>query len=275
MNELMIFNNPEFGEIRTVEINGEPWLVGKDVCAVFGDKNHNRSLGRVDAEDKRVVPITDSMGRTQQITIINESGLYALLFAMQPQKANNGGVSDAYPIEIQERIDRLRKFKRWVTAEVLPSIRKTGGYNVPKDYPSALRALADAEEKRLALAAENEAQRQAIADFQPIKQYVDTILSSTRTLTTTQIAADYDMSAKKLNKILHEEGIQRYVNGQWILYKQYMGKGYTKSKTINITRSDGRPDTVLNTEWTQKGRLLIHEILTARGIQAVMDRMAA
>ena len=275
MNELMIFNNPEFGEIRTVEINGEPWLVGKDVCAVFGDKNHNRSLGRVDAEDKRVVPITDSMGRTQQITIINESGLYALLFAMQPQKANNGGVSDAYPIEIQERIDRLRKFKRWVTAEVLPSIRKTGGYNVPKDYPSALRALADAEEKRLALAAENEAQRQAIADFKPIKQYVDTILSSTRTLTTTQIAADYDMSAKKLNKILHEEGIQRYVNGQWILYKQYMGKGYTKSKTINITRSDGRPDTVLNTEWTQKGRLLIHEILTARGIQAVMDRMAA
>lgn len=241
---------------------------------MFGDKNHNRSLGRVDAEDKRVVPITDSMGRTQQITIINESGLYALLFAMQPQKANNGGVSDAYPIEIQERIDRLRKFKRWVTAEVLPSIRKTGGYNVPKDYPSALRALADAEEKRLALAAENEAQRQAIADFQPIKQYVDTILSSTRTLTTTQIAADYDMSAKKLNKILHEEGIQRYVNGQWILYKQYMGKGYTKSKTINITRSDGRPDTVLNTEWTQKGRLLIHEILTARGIQAVMDRMA-
>lgn len=104
---------------------------------------------------------------------------------------------------------------------------------------------------------------------------MDTILSSDRTLTTTQIAADYDMSAKRLNKILHEEGIQRYVNGQWILYKDYMGKGYTKSKTINITRSDGRADIVLNTEWTQKGRLLIHEILTARGIQAVMDRHAA
>lgn len=146
---------------------------------------------------------------------------------------------------------------------------------LPKDYPSALRALADAEEKRLALLAENEKQRQAIADFQPIKQYVDTILSSQKTLTTTQIAADYDMTARKLNKILHDEGIQRYVNGQWILYKQHMGRGYTKSKTINITRSDGRPDTVLNTEWTQKGRLMIHEILTARGIQAVMDRKAA
>lgn len=145
----------------------------------------------------------------------------------------------------------------------------------PKDYPSALRALADAAEKQMKLEAENAAQRQAIADFQPIKQYVDTILSSTRTLTTTQIAADYDMSARRLNKILHEEGIQRYVNGQWILYKQHMGKGYTKSKTINITRSDGSPDTVLNTEWTQKGRLMIHEILTARGIQAVMDKQAA
>lgn len=161
----------------------------------------------------------------------------------------------------------------YVTA--FEKMREKEEFKLPKDYPSALRALADAEEKRVALAAENEAQRQAIADFQPIKQYVDTILSSQKTLTTTQIAADYDMTARKLNKILHEEGIQRYVNGQWILYKQYMGKGYTKSKTINIIRSDGRPDTVLNTEWTQKGRLLIHEILTARGIQAVMDRQAA
>lgn len=160
----------------------------------------------------------------------------------------------------------------YVTA--FEKMREKVGYALPKDYPTALRALADSEERRLALEAENEVQKQAIADFQPIKQYVDTILSSTRTLTTTQIAADYDMSAKKLNKILHEEGIQRYVNGQWILYKQYMGHGYTRSKTINITCSDGQPDTVLSTEWTQKGRLLIHEILTAHGILAMMDRVA-
>lgn len=186
------------------------------------------------------------------MTIINESGVYALIFS--------------------SKLPGAKKFKRWVTAEVLPSIRKTGGYAIPKDYPAALRALADSEERRLALAAENEAQKQAIADFQPIKQYVDAILSSPRTLATTQIAADYDLSARRLNKILHEEGIQRYVNGQWILYKRHMGRGYTKSRTIHITHSDGRPDTVLSTEWTQKGRLLIHEILTARGILAVMDR---
>lgn len=137
------------------------------------------------------------------------------------------------------------------------------------------RALRIADKRIKTLESENEAQRQAIADFQPIKQYLDTILSSPRTLTTTQIAADYDMSAKKLNRILHEEGIQRYVDNQWILYSRHMGKGYTKSRTINITRSDGQPDIVLNTEWTQKGRLMIHEILTARGIQAVMDRQTA
>lgn len=186
-----------------------------------------------------------------------------------------GGHVLAHQPRLAVNLDGAEKFRRWVTAEVLPSIRKTGGYNIPKDYPSALRALANAEEKRMKLEAENAAQRQAIEDFQPIKQYVDTILSSPRTLTTTQIAADYDMSANKLNKILHEDGIQRCVNKQWILYTQYMGKGYTKSRTIQITRSDGRPDTVLQTEWTQKGRLLIHERLTSRGILAVMDRNTA
>ena len=138
-----------------------------------------------------------------------------------------------------------------------------------------LTALKDEQEKRKVLETENAAQRQAIADFQPLKQYLDTILSSESTMATSQIAADYDMSAKRLNKILHEEGIQHCVNGQWILYKEHMGKGYTKSITIPITRSDGNLDTKLYTQWSQKGRLLIHQILTARGIVAVMDRVNA
>lgn len=133
-------------------------------------------------------------------------------------------------------------------------------------------ALKEEQDKRKALETENAAQKQVIAEFAPIRQYVDEILSSPGTLATSQIAADYGMSARKLNKILHEEGIQRSVNGQWILYTKYMNQGYTKSKTIQITRSDGRPDTVLHTEWSQKGRLLIHEILQKRGISALMDR---
>lgn len=110
-----------------------------------------------------------------------------------------------------------------------------------------------------------------IADFAPKAQYLDVILSSSGTMATRQIAADYNMSAKQLNKILHEAGIQHNVNGQWILYRDKMGMGYTKSITIPIVRSDGRADTKMHTHWTQKGRLMIHDVLAGRGIQAAMD----
>lgn len=112
-------------------------------------------------------------------------------------------------------------------------------------------------------------QEQQIAEFKPVKDYVDRILSTKSTMTITQIAADYDLSAVKLNKILHEAGLQRKVGEQWILYKQHMTKGYTKSETITFTRSDGRLDSKVNTKWTQKGRLKIHEILTEKGYQPV------
>lgn len=134
------------------------------------------------------------------------------------------------------------------------------------------RALKIADKRIQALEAANETQRQVIADYEPKVQYLDTILASKGTLATSQIAADYEMSARRLNQILHEAGIQHNVNGQWLLYRKHMGLGYTKSETIYITRRDGSPDTVMNTRWTQKGRLLIHEILTARGIQATMDK---
>lgn len=197
-----------------------------------------------------------------------------------------------YRLAMKAKNEAAEKFQAFIADEVIPSIRKHGIYatetaieNMLADPDTAIRLLQQIKEERnkckaleatnSALAAENEAQRQVIADFQPIQQYVDTILSSPGTMATTQIAADYDISARKLNKILHEEGVQRNVNGQWILYHKHMGKGYTKSVTITIVRSSGRHDTVMHTHWTQKGRLMIHEILTARGILAVMDRKSA
>ncbi len=262
MNELMIFNNPEFGKIRTVEVNGEPWLVGKDVARALGygegKSLANAVANHVDAEDRGVTEMM-TPGGNQNMTIINESGLYSLVLG--------------------SKLPSAKKFKRWVTSEVLPSIRKNGMYLLPKDYPSALRALADSEEQRMALectnatlAAENERQAQVIAEFEPIRQYVDTILESPDALATSQIAADYGMSAQELNKILRDEGVQHKVNGQWLLYKKHMNKGYTKSKTFQFTHSDGRADTKLHTQWTQKGRLMIHNILENRGIVAMMDR---
>lgn len=256
MNEMQVFNNPEFGDIRAAEVGKNVWFVGKDVALILGYSNPNEALAdHVDEEDKLNSKTLSSfpleIGQRGG-WLINESGLYSLV--------------------LSSKLPSAKKFKRWVTSEVLPSIRKTGGYALPKDYPSALRALADAEETKLRLLAENQQQAQVIADFEPIRQYVDTILESKGTMATSQIAADYGLTAQKLNKILHDGGIQRNVNGQWLLYAKHMGRGYTKSKTIQIIRSDGRPDTIMQTQWTQKGRLMIHEILTARGIEAVMDR---
>ena len=131
--ELKIFKNRDFGEVRSMMINDEPWFVGKDVCAAFGDTNHNRSLARVDEEDKMENEILDSMGRIQKVIMINEWGLYSLLFAMQPQKANKNVVSGTQAIE---RIQRLKKFKRWITSEILPALRKTGSYSILKRQPS-------------------------------------------------------------------------------------------------------------------------------------------
>lgn len=147
---LQIFEKAEFGSIRSMTIDNTAWVVGKDICQAFGDKNHNRSLGRVDDEDKREEIIIDSLGRKQTAVLINESGLYSLLFSMQPQKANNDGATNAYPIEVRERIEKLHKFKHWVTSEVLPTIRKTGGYVSNEDmFINTYLPFADEQTKML------------------------------------------------------------------------------------------------------------------------------
>lgn len=262
MNELQIFNHPDFGQVRTVTINDEPWFVGKDVARVLGYADENKAIAmHVDDEDKLNDKTALSLGQRGG-WFINESGLYSLV--------------------LSSKLPNAKKFKRWITTEVIPSIRKHGAYMTPDtmqrfiadpDFAiGLLTALKDEQEKSRALEAENEKQSQLLADYEPKVQYLETILQSEGTMTTAQIAADYDMSAIQLNQILRDACIQRKVNGQWILYRKYMGKGYTKSETINITRSDGRPDTKMHTRWTQKGRLMIHEVLTARGIKARMDK---
>lgn len=130
---MQVFNNSEFGNIRTISIDGEPWFVGKDIAEYFGDTNYRRSIARLDEDEKGVSQIA-TPGGMQNMTIINESGLYSLLFYMQPQKAKGVSQNDTL---INERISKLKKFKRWVTSEVLPAIRKTGHYEAPGYAPKA------------------------------------------------------------------------------------------------------------------------------------------
>ena len=269
MNNLQPFNNPEFGTIRTLEKDNEVWFIGKDVAEILGYSNTRDALTKhVDSEDKAGVAIHDGR-QNRSMIIINESGLYSLV--------------------LSSKLPTAKKFKRWVTSEVLPSIRKHGIYATTQTIETMLadpdnaikvfialkeeRAKRIEQEKQIAtLTAENQMQAQMISEFKPKVEYVDIILRSTDTVTTTQIAADYGLSAKKLNKILHDEKIQHKVNDQWILYKEQMNKGYTKSETIDITRSDGRQETKMYTKWTQKGRLKIHEILTQLGFIANFDK---
>lgn len=122
MNDIKTFNNPEFGSIRTVEVDGKPYFVGKDVAEILGYSNPRDAINkRVDEEDKGVAKC-DTLGGNQNLTIVNESGLYALIFG--------------------SRLESAKRFKHWVTSEVLPSIRKTGGYKLPQTASEMIQLLA-------------------------------------------------------------------------------------------------------------------------------------
>lgn len=256
-NQIEIFSNKLFGEIRAIRKDGQPWFVGKDVAEKLGYKNTRDALiSKVDEEDKAVVKC-DTLKGKQNTTIINESGLYSLV--------------------LSSKLPSAKEFKRWVTSEVLPAIRQTGGY-IPhneemSDEEIMARALQVAQktiEKKnaqLKLVEEENIKLAGIIESQkPKLEYLDEILSCDDALLVTSIAFDYGLSAQALNKILCEERVQRKVRSQYILYSDYLGKGYTKTETKMI---GDKPR--VQTLWTQKGRMLIHEILTKRNIKATMD----
>lgn len=134
------------------------------------------------------------------------------------------------------------------------------------------RALKIADKKILYLESENARQKQLIGELKPKADYVDTILRNKGLVTITQISKDYGMSGRAMNKLLAEMGIQYKQSGQWLLYSQYHNKGYTHSETINITRSDGRPDITMETKWTQKGRLYLYERLKKESILPLIEQ---
>ena len=138
MIRLKLFENEEFGKVRTVTIDGEPWFVASDVCNIFGETNRNRAMQSLDSSEKGYTQM-DTPGGKQRVAIVNEPGLYSLLFAMQPTKAR--GVSDQYIILRQEK---LKGFKRWVTHEILPALRKGAGLEAIE----ALKMLSRENQKR-------------------------------------------------------------------------------------------------------------------------------
>lgn len=257
MSKLEIFENSEFGEIRTVEINSEPWFVGRDVATVLGYSNPRKAIGdHVDDEDKGVTKC-DTLGGSQDLTIINESGLYSLI--------------------LSSKLPNAKAFKRWVTSEVLPTIRKHGLYaidDILENPDIAIQALTKLKEERAArkaLELDNQVKSQQIAELQPKATYYDLILQCKDLLSVTEIAKDYGLSAKAMNAMLHNLGVQFNQSGVWFLYAKYQHEGYTQTKTQNYNRPDGTQGSKVHTYWTQKGRLFIYNLLKSEGILPTIE----
>ena len=232
-----IFKNAEFGQIRTCMVDGEIYFVGKDVASGLGYKNTKDALMRhVDEEDKLGSGFTTS-GQNREMIIINESGLYSLI--------------------LSSKLESARRFKRWVTSEVLPAIRRNGRYELEQQN----RLL----ESRNALLEEISAQQK------PLTDYARNILSSTQTVTITQIAQDYGFSAVRFNELLMRLRIQHKVGGQWILYSPYLTKGYGQSFSSYFVMSDGEVQVKVHTRWTQSGRLFLYEELKKAGLLPLIE----
>ena len=257
MNDIKVFDSPEFGTIRTIEMDGEPWFVGKDVAEVLGYSNSRKALAdHVDDEDKGVTKC-DTLGGAQDLAVINESGLYSLV--------------------LSSKLPTAKKFKRWVTNEVIPSIRKHGGYMAGQEVLTDAELLANAmlvanrviEERDRQIKELQEENRELEEDA----NYTRTILRNPGLVTTNQIAKDYGMSARTFNKLLHSMGIQYKQGKQWLLYSPYQSKGYTASKTYDFTHKDGRKDVGMLTMWTQRGRAFLYSALKDEGIVPEIEKV--
>lgn len=220
MSELQVFQNAEFGSVRTAAINGEPFFVGKDVAEILGYSNTRKALtDHVDDEDKLDgVTIRDSIGREQSPVFINESGLYSLILRSQLPKA--------------------RQFKRWVTSEVLPAIRRHGMYATeelianPDLAIAAFQALKAEREKRIALEEAVAVQAQQIAELKPKATYYDVVLKCKDAVNISVIAKDYGWSAQRMNEYLHKKGVQYKQADIWLLYQKHAGCGYRSNGTV-------------------------------------------
>ena len=256
MNEIQVFNNAEFGDVRTI-IEGEKMLFcGSDVAKALG---YARAIEAVSAHCRGTVKRrTPTKSGEQEMSFIPEGDVYRLI--------------------IRSKLPSAERFERWVFDEVIPSIRKHGMYAVdelianPDLAIAALTALKEERAKRIELESTCAVQTQQIAEMQPKASYYDLILNCKDLMSVTKIAKDYGKSAIWLNEKLHELGVQYKQGDIWLLYQKYAAKGYTSTKTHNHLGSDGENHAKVSTYWTQKGRLFIYELLKGNGILPMMER---
>lgn len=259
-NALMNFSYKD-QEVRTIMIDGQPWWVLKDICNILELGTVSKVAERLKNGEVRLTHlIPDALGRAQETFVVNEPGLYRVIFRSDKPEAQN--------------------FQDWVYNDVLPQIRKTGSYGEPQ-LPTVInadmmqritdnmRALEQKVEEQGVMIA---AQGQQIAEMQPKVDYFDVVLQSPDLVTTNMIAKDYGMSARAFNRLLHDMGVQYKQSGVWLLYAKHASNGYTKVCTTTFRHKDGTDGTREWMKWTQKGRLWLYNMLKEEGTLPLIER---
>ena len=258
-NQLQIFSNPEFGEVRTkVDEKGEPWFCAKDVCDALKHTNSRRAIAQLVDEGDVTKRYTPTSSGDQLMTYINESGLYSLI--------------------LFSKLESAKRFKHWVTSDVLPTIRKRGAFFTNDALERAVRepdfliklasAIKHERQQKEMYAQKCTEQGETIKQLEKQSAYVDYVLQSPGLLNINQIAQDYGISAQCLNSLLRQHLIQYKSNNQWILYAKYKDKGYVHSTTHILDNGI----VVMHTQWTQKGRLFLYEQLKSWGFYPIMEQ---
>ncbi len=251
MNQLQVFKNSQLGEIRVVQSeSGEPLFCLADLCKAL-DLRPSKVAQRIGDDVLSKYPISDSLGREQLTNFVNEDGLYDVI--------------------LDSRKPEAKHFRKWVTSEVLPSIRKNGAYltgsaiekalSDPDSIIQFLTSLKEERAQREMLERQTELQSQVIKKAAPKVEYFDGVMNSVTLIPTTIIAKELGMSAKTLNRILHKQGVQHKVNGTWVLYEKDQDKGYTGNKTHKFMDYWGNERTAVRMYWTEKGRFFVHGVL--------------
>lgn len=238
MKEISIYESQEFGAIRTMtDERGEPLFCLRDVCEVL-ELRTQKVVQRLEDDVLSKYPIVDSLGRTQQATFVNEDGLYDTI--------------------LESRKPHAKKFRKWVTSEVLPSIRKQGGYMVVRPDESDEVIMARALQIMHATLMRRD---EEIARLKPKADYADQVLDSVSCLTTTQVAKGMGMTAMELNRILCQKGIQYGQSGQYLLYASYARQGLAQNRTRTFLDRFGTVHTTSQLVWTEKGKEFIYKLL--------------
>ena len=238
MNQIQIFQNQEFGAIRTISNKqGEAMFCLKDVCEVL-ELRTQKVVQRLEDDVLSKYPIVDNLGRVQQATFVNEDGLYDTI--------------------LESRKPQAKQFRKWVTSEVLPSIRKQGGYMIARPDESDEVILARALQIMQATLQRRDEQ---IAQLKPRAEYADHVLDSISCFTVTQIGKELGMTGHDLNMLLCSHKIQYAQSGQYLLYADYARQGLAQNRNFEYHSSEGELKTRTYLVWTERGREFIHRLL--------------